>query len=484
MGGDDHRCEWRDETESLRAEVVELRAQFAKLQRQVFGKRSEKMPSVAQAIRDPARVEQERIAALQKRRENAEKKRQLVTRKIEHKVREDQKTCPRCGGHDFTRLGDGKMTELYELVPALVERQLHVQEKLRCRCGETILTADGPAKVYDKTRFGPTFMAQVAVSKCADSLPLYRQAKAYRRAGVQVGDSTLGDLFHRTAELVQPLYDRLLRLVAEKEIVQADETTERVQAKGKTRTAWLWSFIARDEAEKEMIAYVFSRSRSGETPVKVLADTIGKLLVDGYSGYNKVTLPGGRERAGCLAHLRRKFFEAQSAAPEAARRAMDFILEIYKIERAALDNDLLPSTSRCDRRPARPSWTSSSLGSTPSRAGTRRAGRWARPSATPSAQWDALTLFLTDPHLPIDNNASERALRVAALGRKNFLFVGTDEAGENLAGLYSLIATCEANGVNPVEYLADVLIRVQTHPASRIDELLPHHWTRRPEPSA
>jgi transposase len=100
-------------------------------------------------------------------------------------------------------------------------------------------------------------------------------------------------------------------------------------------------------------------------------------------------------------------------------------------------------------------------------------------------QWDALTLFLIDPHLPVDNNASERAVRFAALGRKNFLFVGSDEAGENLAGLYSLIATCEANGVNPVEYLADVLLRVQTHPASRIDELLPHNWTPpRPEPSA
>ncbi len=272
------------------------------------------MPPVAEAIRDPERAEAERIAAVQKRRENAEKKRHLVTRKIEHKVREDQKTCPKCGGHDFTALGEGKMTELYELVPARVERQLHVQEKLRCRCGETILTADGPAKVYDKARFGPTFMAQVAVSKCADSLPLYRQAKAYRRAGVQIDDSTLGDLFHRDAEIVQPLYERLLELVAEKEIVLADETTQRVQAKGKTRTAWLWSFIARDEAEKEMIAYVFSRSRSGETPVRVLADTMGKLLVDGYSGYNKVTLPGGRERAGCLAHLRRKFFDAQSAA--------------------------------------------------------------------------------------------------------------------------------------------------------------------------
>jgi transposase len=227
--------------------------------------------------------------------------------------------------------------------------------------------------------------------------------------------------------------------------------------------------------------------RSGETPVKVLADTIGKLLVDGYSGYNKVTLPGGRERAGCLAHLRRKFFEAQAAAPEAAKRAMDFILEVYKIERAALDNDLLGTSEHLQMRQTASravmgefkAWLDQEQGRHPPRGPMGQAIGYAL------GQWDALTLFLTDAHLPIDNNASERALRVAALGRKNFLFVGTDEAGENLAGLYSLIATCEANGVNPVEYLGDVLIRVQTHPASRVDELLPHNWTPpRPEPSA
>lgn len=255
MGGEDHRCTWRERAESLavqldaaqktisaQAQVIEQQAaslsklteQFSsvqatveKLQRHVFGKRSEKMPSVAAAIRDPDRAEAERIAALQTRRENAEKKRQLVTRRIEHKVPDEQKVCPKCGGHDFTRLGEGKMTEEFELVPAMVERRLHVQEKLRCRCGETILTAPAPTKVFDKARFGPTFMAQVAVSKCADSLPLYRQAKAYRRAGVQVNDSTLGDLFHRTAEIVDPLYERLLRLIREKEIVLADETTQR-----------------------------------------------------------------------------------------------------------------------------------------------------------------------------------------------------------------------------------------------------------------
>jgi transposase len=460
-------------------DVAALKDQFERLQRHVFGKRSEKMPPVAKVLRDS---EIDRAAALEKRRDNALKKQQLVAREIRHKVRDEEKTCSKCGGHEFTPLGEGKATTLYELVPACIERQVHIQEKLRCRCGEAILTAEGPDKVYDKARFGPAFMSQVAVSKCADSIPLYRQAKAFRRAGVPIDDSTLGDLFHRTAEIVMPLSNRLLHLIAEKEIVLADETTQRVQDRKKTRTAWLWSFIARDEANREMVAYVFSKSRSGETPVRVLADTIGKLLVDGYSGYNKVTLPGGRERAGCLAHLRRKFFDAQSNAPDAAKTAMDFILDVYRVERAALDAEILGTPEHLAMRQSR------------SKAVMDEFHQWLiaeKPKYLPKgpmgeaihyalSQWDALTLFLIDPHLPVDNNASERALRVAALGRKNFLFVGHDEAGENLAGLYSLIATCEANGVNPAAYLADVLIRVQTHPASRIDELLPHNW---PPPS-
>jgi transposase len=363
-------------------------------------------------------------------------------------------------------------------VPGRVERQRHVQEKLRCRCGEAILTADGPPRVYDKARFGPNFMAQIVVSKCADSLPLHRQAKAYRRAGVQVDDSTLGDLFRRAAEATKPLAHRLLELVAEKEIVLADETTQRVQEKGKTRTAWLWSFIGRDELERELIAYVFSQSRSGDTPVEVLGETRGKLVADAYSGYNKVTTPSGRERAGCLAHLRRRFFDAQSAAPDSAKKAMDFILGVYRIERAALDADLLGTHEHLEMRQTQSkavmadfkAWLLAEQPRYPPRGPMGDAIGYAL------GNWEALTLFLTDPHLPIDNNASERALRVAALGRKNFLFVGTDEAGENLAGLYSLIATCEANGINAVTYLADVLIRVQTHPTSRIDELLPHNW--------
>jgi transposase len=210
---EEHRCEWRERAEGLESQLAAARATIAeqagqiaavqatveKLQRHVFGKRSEKMPRVADELRDPTDAEAARPAAQEARQENAALRRQIGTRRIEHTVPEAKRVCPRCGGHEFTPLGEGKLSEVYELVAARVERQLHVQEKLRCRCGEGILTADPPDKVFDKTRFGPTFMAQVAVSKCADSIPLYRQAKAWRRAGVPLNDSTLGDLFHATA---------------------------------------------------------------------------------------------------------------------------------------------------------------------------------------------------------------------------------------------------------------------------------------------
>jgi transposase len=431
----EHRCEWREKAEKLEAEVTALETQVgqmetqlervarleqtvASLQRHIFGKRSEKMPSVASELQKAGAITTDAEETLAKRRDAARKKRALPSREIHHRVREEQKNCPKCGGREFTPLGDGKVTEVYELIPARFERQLHIQEKLRCRCGETILTADGAPKVYDKARYGPGFLAHVVVSKCADSIPLYRQAKRYRREGVPIDRSTLVDLFHRTAELLSPLVARLLALVAKKEIVLADETTLRVQAKEKTRIAWLWNFIARDEFDKELIAYVFSNSRSGETPARVLEGTIGKLLVDGYTGYNRVTLPGARERAGCLAHLRRKFFDARNFSP-AAHRVLDLILEIYRVERAALDQEILGTPAHLAMRQARSRQVMDELKLLLLAEQPKHLPKGPMGEAVGYAlsQWDALTLFLTDARLPIDNNASERALRVAALGR-------------------------------------------------------------------
>ncbi len=483
MGGDDHRCEWRDEAEALRTEVAELRDRFAKLQRHVFGKRSEKMPPVAEELRRVGATTPDPEAALARRRENAAKKRALPVREIVHKVPEEKKVCPKCGGHDFTPLGKGKVTTVYEYIPARFEQQLHIQEKLRCKCGETILTAEGAPKAYDKAGYGPGLLAHLAVAKCADSIPIYRLAKQYRRSGIPVRRSSLNDLLHRTAEETAPFSRRLLELTAQEEIVQADETTVRVLAEGRTRTAWLWSFLAQDEKGNDLIAYRYSPSRSGETPVAVLGGTKGFLVSDGYTGYNKVTTPEGRERVGCIAHLRRHFFDALQTAPE-ARAALDLILEVYKVEKVAAEMNILGTPQHLALRRDK------------SRRAMEELHAWLeaeQPKHLPKGplgeaigyalnQWRPLTRFLDDARLPVDNNASERALRPAALGRKNYLFVGNDHAGQNIAGLYSLVATCEVNGINPFEYLADVLPRLASHPASQIDELLPHNW--KPPPAA
>jgi transposase len=484
MGGDDHRCEWREKAEALetelsgmRASMAEVQGSLAKLQRHVFGKRSEKMPSVAEELRRAGVTAPDPEAALAKRRSNAEKKKALPTREIVHKVPEEKKVCPKCGGHDFSTLGPGKVTTVYEYIPARFERQLHVQEKLRCRCGETILTAEGAPKAYDKAGYGPGLLAHLAVSKCADSIPIYRTAKQYRRHGVPVSRSLLNDLLHRAAEETAPLSKRLLELIAQKEIVQADETTVRVLAEGKTRTAWLWDFIAK-EKDQELIGYRYSPSRSGETPVEVLGGTKGYLIVDGYTAYNKVTTPEGRERVGCIAHLRRRFFDALSSAPQ-ARRALDLILEVYKVERVASDQGIVGTAKHLALRQEKSCQAMQDLRDWLEAERSKHLPKGPLGEAIGYAlnQWGPLTRFLDDARLPVDNNGSERALRRAALGRRNYLFVGNDKAGQNIAGLYSLVATCEVNGINPFDYLADVLPRLGTHPASRIAELLPHRWT-------
>jgi transposase len=210
----------------------------------------------------------------------------------------------------------------------------------------------------------------------------------------------------------------------------------------------------------------------------VLGGTTGALVIDGYTGYNTVISVDGRMRIGCHAHVRRYFFDALATAPTEGRKALDFILGLYRVEHDALAEGILGSAEHLERRKARAG---------PVREAFKAWLEAQRPLHPPKSplgqaitytinQWPHLGHFLNDVRIPLDNNESEAALRRVAMGRKNFLFVGNDQAGENLAGLYSLVATCEANGVNPIEYLEDVLMRVSTQPKNKIDELLPHRW--------
>jgi len=226
------------------------------------------------------------------------------------------------------------------------------------------------------------------------------------------------------------------------------------------------------------VGYRFSESRSGQTPSKLLSGTSGKLVVDAYTGYNQVTSVEGRQRAGCLAHARRKLFDCERDVPEVAE-PLELIRQVYLVEAEVREEGVVRSRRHAQMRSRRSrvamdklkSWLTEHQALHPPKSKLGKAIAYAL------KQWTPLTLFLDDVELPPDNNRSERALRVVALGRKNFLFVGNEEAGHNLANLYTVVATCEANGVNPMDYLTDILLRLDSTPAHRVDDLLPQNWS-------
>jgi len=304
------------------------------------------------------------------------------------------------------------------------------------------------AKAVERGGYGPGLIAHVVTAKCADSLPLHRLEKALARAGGVIARSTLVDLFHRAAGELEPLFRLLLEEIAAQEIVHADETTQRVQAPGKTRTAYLWTFLSL--LDDPLIAFRFSPSRSGSTPDEVLGGTKGALIVDAYTGYNSVTTPDGRERVGCWAHVRRKFFDARGQSP-VAQEALDLILDLYRVEAEARSRGILRTHAHHMLRDERSGTTVEKLHAWLEAQQPQHLPKSPLSMAIRYAlkQWPVLIRFLDDARLPLDNNPAENALRVAALGRKNFLFVGNDSAGESLAGLYSLVATCERTGSTP-----------------------------------
>lgn len=467
--------------DDLRETIARQSHQLEQFQRAMFGSSSERLPSLKtqlrkkQARQETAEQKKERLRRAQKRREkNAEKKRKAARKEVvEHPIVEPN--CHGCGrhSHQASPLADAVSYE-YEYVPAHFVRREHRQHRAVCECGE-FLYGQTPQRVCEGGMYGPGLHANVVVSKCADSLPIERQAKRLRRVGIPMNKSTLLDLYHRTAWLLRPLWAYLVDDVAQSADVSADETPIRVQAKGKCRRGWMWTFIA-----GKKISYVYSPSRGGETPVQVLGGTTGTLQVDGYTGNNKVTCPSGRERAGCWAHVRRKFFEARSTAPVEADHMMSQILELYGVEYLAADEPVIGSKTHLllTLRQTKSTkiidgifeWLDAQKPLHPPKSPLGRAINYTL------KQRDALSVFLDNPKVSLDNNLSERNLRLIALGRKNFLFVGNDQAGENLAILQSLVATCIANDVNPQDYLADVLMRIQDHPQSAIAELMPYNW--------
>jgi transposase len=304
--------------------------------------------------------------------------------------------------------------------------------------------------------------------------------KRFARLGIPISRSTMNDLVHAAAELARPLVARLEKRIASLGVVLADETSMRLQDRPKR--GFVWIFHGHDETSGgDLALYVFAVDRSGDTPSRILGGTQGTLVVDGYTGYNAVTDPQGRERAGCWSHLRRKVFEAHSHSPAEADDALQIIRELFRVEHDAGERKIVRSSAHQALRAER------------SKPLVDAFFAWAdrtRPHVLPKGplgealtyadnQRERLELFLTDPRIPIHNNGSEGRLRVIALARHNYLFFGHPRAGRNFAGLYSLVGSCIANDVEPTEYLTDALPRIRDATTDeQLDALLPDRWQR------
>ena len=456
------------ELEPLAARVADLDHQLDILKRQLFGKKSEKQLAPYKPPRPPV----DPVATQKKRHDNAAARDSLPTDDIVHPLPPQACACPKCGGV-VDRPMPPKISEEIELVEAHFRRRRHIREVMACRCGQYIAEAPAPPRVFEGCHYGPTTCAHAIVAKCCDALPLYRLSKMFARIGVAISDRTLGDLFHRCAHELKPVWVRLMELIAQSDLVLADETPVPVMAKDKTKRAYMWTFLA-----ALMIGFRFSPSRSGDTPRDVLGATTGTLVVDAYTGYNAVCTVEQRERAGCLAHMRRKFADSRKNDPVAAAKALELILDVYLVEHEATALGIVRTPAHRDLRQRKSKPAMDKLRAWLDEQSPLHLPQSPMGKAISYAinQWPALIVFLTNPAVPVDNNASERALRIVALGRKNWMFVGNDVAGENMAVLMSLVRTCEAMDVNPQAYLADVLMRVGSHPQSRIDELLPQNW--------
>ena len=472
---DEHDCGRKAYAEAQDAKLTEMSEQLAAVTTKLTEieqrrgthhserRKRPKMPPPLAPKNDPAETEKKRRAAAELRNTKAQ------TVIVPVPVPPDACTCPTCGGDKVLRnVGFGKPSTVYEYVPGYLRRRIFQRQTLACRCGY-IVTAPAPDRVAEKTRYAPSFIAHLIFTKCSSSMPQYRLEKEYRNLGMPVSRSTMCSLFHRGADELRPIYSAACALVPAATDVHADETS--IRQINIEKRAYIWDFVTPD-----LIVYCYAPSRSGDTPKRILGDSQGRLVVDQHTGYNAVTKPGKRTRAGCLAHARRKIFE-NGEHPE-AQEALDLIGAIYVVEREAKEAGIVGTDAHLALRKLRSrplfakllTWGRRHRRDFEPKSGMGRAIRYLLKN------FRALGCFLRYATIPPDNNVAEAGLRRVALGRSNFLFVGHEESGHDLAVLYTLVASCEKNGVNPITYLTDVLMRVQTHPANRIEELLPHRW--------
>jgi transposase len=456
---------------ALQARTAELEARNEELTRQIYGQRSERSKTRSKQPRQ--RSKQARKKPKPRKGTSALDETEMEEREEVHEVPQADKCCELCGGTAFNDLEVTEDSTVYKYVSAKLVRVRHRRRKCRCRNGCTLVTAPPPPAVLRGGRFDASLYAAIMVSRSFDAMPLHRQAEAFARAGFPLSASTICDLFHTGAEVLRPLYAVMLDEIRQADVVKADETPQPVLADGKTRRSYVWTFVTDTHT-----AFVHSASRSGDTPRKLLEGTHGVLLADGYSGYNKVEGPDSRTRAGCMAHARRKFVDAESQAPDDVMWIIQRIGDLYAIERQAAELGVAGTAEHLKIRQQTSALIIEDIREwlAIKKDEARPKSQFGKALGYLDKQMQRLTVFLTDPRVPLDNNEAERALRRIALARKSSFFVGYDASGQRYAIVLSFVVSCRQHGVDAAAYLTDVLPRLPQTAPEDLPALLPSRW--------
>ena len=380
-------------------------------------------------------------------------------------------------GCDLIRIGE-EVTEILEYRPASFFIREIVRPKLACKDHEErgVFTPQLPPRPIPKGMAGPSLLAQVITAKYKDHLPLHRQHGIYKRHGVEIAESTMVDWVHGTAELIQPIVDSVRQSVLSRDIVPTDDTPgcmlDRSRQNG-SRKGFLWAYLG----EPGEVVFDFTASRSRAGPQSFFGDYRGYIQADAYAGYDILFRQPERVEVGCWAHARRRFHNALESEPEHAKYAIAAIRVIYDVDRQAREAGMEPDLRReLHFQRSRPMledlkpWLESIRGHVLPKSPMGKA------IAYTLRQWDALTRFLDDGRLSLDNNRCERAIRQVAIGRKNWMFAGSQEGGERAAAIYSLIGGCIELKVDPYAYLSDVLQRAAE--GEDAERLTPVAWSQ------
>jgi len=403
--------------------------------------------------------------------------RHLKRERIEHDLPETEKHCPDCD-QDLRRIGE-EISERYEYIPAQMQVIEDACFTYACAC--TVKTASKPARPIDKSTAGASLLAQIIVSKWADHLPIHRQTKMFARHGVELSDQTLCGWMAQCADLLAPLYGRLKRHVLSSKVIGTDDTPVKVLDRklAQARKGRIWPYVGDREHVAVVYDYTATRERAG--PEEFLKDYRGYLQADAYVAYDSFFLKPerGMVEVGCWAHARRHVHQALDTDPSRMRAVLLLIAELYRIEKLARQRGLGGEDLRLVRE----------QGARPVLEKLDAYLREIREQLLPKSEasqavnyilknWTALTRYLENPDLSIDNNHTERSLRGWAVGRNNWTFFGSDRGGRTAAVLRSFVASCELVKIDPFAWFQDVLARIAAHPISKLGELLPHRWAQ------